>query len=400
MIQDVLHRYNPWWEERSVKLEGIFDRPSIVHGLVEQLKKPDIVFLTGLRRVGKTTLMKLLIREIIQKEVCEAKNVLYVSLDDYLLRNYSIIEIVEQYRKLHTLSVDEKSYLFFDEIVFKDEYELQVKNLYDSQKVKIYASSSSASLIKTKKAYLTGRNRLIEVLPLDFEEYLVFKRISIRKRDGHLLERYFEDFLQTGGLPEYVIREDGEYLKELVDDIIVKDIAAVHTIRNIDILKDFFLLLMERAGKTVSVNKIANILQLSPDTSRRYFDMFTACYLIHPVKRHGKTNEKLLSPKKIYAADLGIRTFFTGFRDIGSLFENYVYLKIKHLHPRYLKIAGIELDFIIPDRLLLEVKYNKKINVKQFQLFESFEVEHKLILDSIKKLGELERIAGTISSKL
>ena len=81
MIRDVLHRYNPWWEDGSVTLKDIFDRPSIMHYLVEQLKTPDIVFLTGLRRVGKTTLMKLLIREIIHKDVCAPKNVLYVNLE-------------------------------------------------------------------------------------------------------------------------------------------------------------------------------------------------------------------------------------------------------------------------------------------------------------------------------
>ena len=86
---------------------------------------------------------------------------------------------------------------------------------------------------------------------------------------------------------------------------------------------------MERAGKSISINKIASILQISPDTSKRYLEYFSNTYLIYLMSRHGKTNERLLSAKKVYAPDLGIRTSFTGIRDKGSLFENYVFLNIK-----------------------------------------------------------------------
>ncbi len=188
-----------------------------------------------------------------------------------------------------------------------------MKNFYDNQNVKIFASSSSASLLKDRKPYLTGRSSVIEILPLDFEEYL-----------------------QTGGIPQYVLEMDMEYLKDLVDDIIMKGIAAVHNIKNPQILKGFFLLLMERAGKQISINKVANILSISPDSARRYLEMFENTYLIYTVSRYGKTNERILSSKKVYAADLGIKTLFTGFRDNGALFENYVYLLIEHNKPHYL----------------------------------------------------------------
>jgi predicted AAA+ superfamily ATPase len=84
----------------------------------------------------------------------------------------------------------------------------------------------------------------------------------------------------------------------MIDDIIMKDIAAAHAIQHVGILRDFFLLCMERAGKAVSINKLANILGISPDTSRRYSGYFLETYLIHPISRHGKTNERIRSPKQ------------------------------------------------------------------------------------------------------
>jgi len=150
---------------------------------------------------------------------------------------------------------------------------LQLKNLYDAHKVKIYASSSSSTILRSKTAYLTGRNIILEVLPLDFEEYLKFKNITISRADTHLVERYFEDYLRTGGIPEYVLYEDLDYLREFVDDVIYKDIASFYKVKNISLLKDFFILLMERAGKQFSINKMANILKISPDTARRYLHM-------------------------------------------------------------------------------------------------------------------------------
>jgi predicted AAA+ superfamily ATPase len=312
--------------------------------------------------------------------------IFYISLDDYLLSKHTILKLIEEYRKIHKISFKEKIYLFLDEITYQGNFEVQLKNIYDAHNAKVYASSSSASILKGRKPYLTGRNVVIEVLPLDFREYLAFKGIAISKADSHLIDGYFEDFMQTGGLPEYVLRGDMEYLKELVDDIIYKDIAVVHGIKNPQVLKDFFLLLMERAGKTASLNKMANILSISPDTAKRYFEMFCDTYLIYPVMRCGKTTERVVSPKKVYAADLGVRTFFTGFRDKGSLFENYVYLKIRHKTPCYIYEDGGEIDFLTVDKTLIEVKYKSEMQEKQRSLFERVKAKEKVILRSVSDI--------------
>ncbi len=382
-MEEVLYRYNPWWE--GAKIEGLIDRPAMLSQIKQHLSSPQIIFLTGLRRVGKTTLLKLVIRHLIAKGVPPSR-IFYISLDDYLLSKHTMLKLIEEYRKIHKISFKEKIYLFLDEITYQGNFEVQLKNIYDAHNAKVYASSSSASILKGRKSYLTGRNVVIEVLPLDFREYLAFKGIAISKADSHLIDGYFEDFMQTGGLPEYVIRGDIEYLKELVDDIIYKDIAAAHGIKNPQVLKDFFLLLMERAGKTASLNKMANILSISPDTAKRYFEMFCDTYLIYPVMRCGKTTERVVSPKKVYAADLGVRTFFTGFRDKGSLFENYVYLKIRHKTPCYIYEDGGEIDFLTVDKILIEVKYKSEMQEKQRSLFDRVKAREKVILRSVSDI--------------
>jgi hypothetical protein len=286
-MEEILYRYNPWWEERF-SLPNIIERPNFLKIMSKYLLSPQIVFLTGLRRIGKTTLFKLFIKYLLDEEKINPTRIFYVSLDDYLLSKKTILELVEDFRKIHKISFREKIFLFLDEVGYKKNFEIQLKNLYDAGNVKIYASSSSSTVLRSKKAYLTGRNIILEVLPLDFEEYLKFKNITIAKADKYLQERYFEDYLKTGGIPEYVLYEDIEYLKELVDDIIYKDIASFYKVKNISLLKDFFVLLMERAGKQFSINKMANILKISPDSARRYLQMFVDTYLIYLVQRYGK----------------------------------------------------------------------------------------------------------------
>ncbi|MDD4358463.1 MAG: ATP-binding protein, partial [Candidatus Pacebacteria bacterium] len=302
-FEQIFYRYNPWWEGRF-ELSNVINRESILNKLKESLPSSKIIMLTGLRRIGKTTLMKCMIKHLLDINI-DPKYIFYISLDDYLLSNQNLLEIIDNYRAFKKIAFDEKIYLFLDEIANQKDFEIQLKNIYDQGHAKVYASSSSASILKNKKAFLTGRNTVIEVLPLDFEEYLIFKKIDIKKSNSNLLKTYFEDFIQKGGIPEYVLTDDIEYLKELVDDIIQKDIANFYGVKDTHLLKDFFLLLMERSGKIMSINKIAKILDISPDSAKRYLEMFKNTYLIYVVQRTGKTNERLLSAKKVYASDLG-----------------------------------------------------------------------------------------------
>ena len=388
VMEVVLYKSNPWWEE-TYSFNG-HRRDKYLKVLESWLENRDIVFLTGLRRVGKTSLLKNFISTLIHEHSVAPEHIFYISLDLYVLDDYSISEIVDAYRKIHKLPSKQKVYLFLDEVTSKESYQKELKNFYDLENVKIFASSSSASLLKDKNAYLTGRQRILEVMPLDFYEYLMFKEIQIKKADKHLWESYFEEYMQDGGMPEYVLTSDVTYLQNLIDNIINKDIIAHYHIRNNQIVKDFYKLLMERSGKQLSFNKIATILDISVDSAKRYYHYFEETYLIYSIEKYGKLNEKIKGVKKIYASDVGLRNVTIGYRDKGAIYENLVFLKIKDYAPSYLYVDGIEIDFITKSGILIEAKYNSKLNEKQQKLFDSFKAKEKYVLNGYEGLVLLD----------
>jgi len=139
-ISELLYRYNPWWE-MDYELQGIYER-KILDRIINKLDSRDIIILTGLRRVGKTTVFKLLIERLLNDKGINQKKIFYISLDDYLLSKKNIAEIIDEYRRIHRISFSEKIFIFLDEITYKKDYEIQLKNLYDSGNIKIFASSS------------------------------------------------------------------------------------------------------------------------------------------------------------------------------------------------------------------------------------------------------------------
>jgi len=384
-MEQVLYKLNPWWEvdfhTKSVP------RPKYQNKLSKLLPMRDIVLLTGLRRVGKTTIIKQIVEELLRKVKPEL--IFYVSLDAYGLEKYSIHEIVTRYRTIHRLGLDQKIYVFLDEIAFKEDFQKELKDFYDNENIKIYASASSASILRDKKAYLTGRTRTIEILPLDFEEFLVFRNPKIKTADAYLLENYFMEYMQTGGLPEYVLTGDIVYLSELVDSILYKDIIAFHNIKDSAIVKDFFRLLMERAGKMLTLNKMAKILGISLDTVRRYMEYFKETYIVYTVERCGKLNQRLRTGKKLYAGDVGLKNMATGFRDRGAVFENMVYLKIKQNDPCYIYEDGNEIDFFFKDTLM-EIKFGKELKGKQLRLFEKIPAKKKIVVSEWQEYMKLK----------
>jgi predicted AAA+ superfamily ATPase len=387
-MKEVFYRFNPWWEE-EYNIDFI-DRPSYTNKLINSIENKSIEIITGLRRIGKTTLLKLVIDKLLTKNITNPKYLFYISLDFYGLEDKSLIDIVEEYFKIQEIKFSEKVYLFFDEITFQKDYSKQLKNLYDLYNAKIFVTSSSSSVLKGQKAFLTGREKITEIYPLTFEEFLIFKGIKIKKADNHLVPVYFEKYMEMGGIPEYVLTEDVEYIKQLVDDIIYKDIISFYNIKDNHSVREFFYLLMERAGKQVSFNKIAKILNVSVDTVRRYFTYFVETYLIYPVSKCGKLNENIKSPKKIYVGDVGIKNSVTGFRDKGAIFENLVFLKIKEKNPCYIYENKIELDFLTENKVLIEVKYNSQLNEKQKKLFANYPAKQKVIIDNVDSFLSME----------
>jgi len=378
MLRDILYQYNPWWEGEFQC--NYIRRAVYLQQFNEVIERKTIEMLTGLRRVGKTALMKLLIEQLLRSNL--PNRIMYLTMDAFGIEKYSIHEILEEFRKIHKHSRDTHLYLFLDEIIAKPSYQQELKNFYDNENVKIFVSASQAGLLKDQRSDLTGRVRIHEILPLRFDEYLHFKKITVKRSEHYLIERYFEDYMNSGGMPEYVMTGDVGYLNELCENILYKDIVVAYGIKDSSLIRDYFRLLMERSGKQASINKIANILGISPDTSKRYMEYFLNTYLIHAVERCGKINERIRSGKKIYAGDVGIRNIITGFRDKGAIFENLVYLVIKQHDPCYVYHEGTEIDFRTKDHLI-EVKYGSEMTQKQMKLYEEIPVERKYILNSV-----------------
>lgn len=392
-MEDLLFQYNPWWESYPF-LEDVRPRDRYTRQVLGQLKTGRVVLLSGLRRVGKSTIMKLVANDLIE-EGYDKTRIMYVSLDDYLLRNSTILDVVSSFRQIHKHPVDREITLLLDEVTSVGEFRQQLKTLVDRDRVRMVAASSSASLLKDSKAFLTGRSITVEVQPLTFDEYLRFKGNAVSKRDGHLLDGYFRDFVREGGMPEHVLHPSREYLMGLVDDIIQKDITAFHGLKNHTVLRDYFTLLMERSGKQVSVNKVAKVLGISPDTSHRYLGYFADTYLVHLVTRWGKTNERILSPRKVYVSDLGIKHLFVGDRDWGSYFENYVYNRLRQYQEvHYVREGGLELDFLTQDGTLIESKYNADLVGRQRELFDQYPAKRKQVVGSVKDLRSIDELWG------
>ena len=128
-MEELFYRYNPWWEE-NFTLAEIINRPDEIQILEKYLDQKSIVFLTGLRRVGKTTLMKMLIKKMIDEHYIDPIHIFYISLDDYNLSKKTILEIVEEYRTIHRIAFKQKSYLFFAGVVSNKSFCFSVISLW------------------------------------------------------------------------------------------------------------------------------------------------------------------------------------------------------------------------------------------------------------------------------
>ncbi|MBS3141588.1 ATP-binding protein [Candidatus Woesearchaeota archaeon] len=371
-----LFKQNPWWEEKFK--DDSFTRDIYLKQILSNINSKEIIILTGLRRIGKTTIIKQTIKHLLENKT-KPEEIFFVSLDSFNLLEFSIHRLIEEYKKIHKKSSSDFFYLFLDEVSSREDFEQELKSIYDNENIKVICSSSIATLMRDKKASLTGRTKTIEVMPLNFQEFLIFREAKITKSDSAKLESYFKDYLKIGGIPYYVLKEDKTYINELIEGIIYKDIIAYHKITAEKTIKELFILLCQRVGKPMSYNKISEILKISVDSAKRYVNYFEKAYLFYVVDRYSKSiNEKVTSPKKIYIGDVGIKNAITGFKDLGASYENLVFLSIKDKNPTYYLENSTEIDFITKDSLI-EAKYNQELEKNQKKLFDTLKIKNKII---------------------
>ncbi len=393
-LEQIFYRFNPWWTE-PFPVPGII-RENPLGELLKEAEKKEITFVTGLRRVGKTTLLKQVIAHLLHQ--VKPRHILFLSLDHSALMSFSLLELVERYREIHALAAREKIYLFFDEVQYHEKFEQDLKVLYDHENVKIFASGSNSLLLKDKKAFLTGRNVQRVINPLTFEEFLLFKGLKISGEDKQVRQKFFLQYLEQGGMPEYILTGDQEKITSLVSNIIYKDIVGKHNIKNAAKIQELFLLLCERVGKRLTYNKLANVLGIDVETVSSYLSYFEETFLIYQVSRYTKSfNEAVKSPKKIYIADNGFRTVFIGARDYGALWENLVFLQFKEKKVRYFLKDEKEIDFIVelyPRRCIaLEAKFKESISEEEEKTLNLAPCKEKTI---VRTLFDIQKIKESL----
>ncbi|MFP3872185.1 MAG: ATP-binding protein [Candidatus Natronoplasma sp.] len=371
-LDEIMARYNPWWEG-SFGSPGI-KRKSYIKEVERKLEQRRMVLIYGLRRVGKTYIMKQFIGEMLKDIAPE--NIFYISMDHPAVEDVSLQDLLDDYRKRFMLSRDEKVYVLLDEVQKREDFEKELKSIYDLEdNVYLIGAGSNSLMIKHKSGALTGRHARVQVEPLSFEEYLEFRDISVKPSEMFIEEKAFEEYMSLGGMPEYVLTEDPEYIEDMIEDIIYKDIVSRYKVKDPLLLKKLFFLLCERVGKRVTSSKLARVLKLSHDTVTSYLNYFKETYLIDLVEKKGTLNERTYAPKKAYICDVGVLNVMRGKVEKGALAENLAYQKLKKFGtPRYIMENSNEIDFFV-DGKAYEVKFKEDITADDVDNLVSIEAD-------------------------
>lgn len=357
---------NPWWEGRAI--EAGIDRKEYIALLPTFQKRKQIEILIGSRRAGKTTLLKQFIKELLQQGV-PRKDIFYAALDHPSLSGTPISEHVKNMRRMFMHDRKKKLYLFFDEVQESPKWELELKSLYDIENLKIFCTGSTSSLIKSQGGRLTGRQIVATVYPLSFHEFILFHGEKPALSEDYKLERLAEDYLLIGGYPEHVLHPSSEYMANLLDDILMRDLIRLYPIKRAAVLKDLLRLIASSVGSRISFNKLSNVLGLAVDTVKDYLYYLDSAFIVSSMDKWTMSNtERIYAQKKIYFWDTGIKTLLTGTSDIGMKAENAVYMEMqrKKVSCGYFAESEREVDFVAGKQgspLPIEVKYMSTIDL-------------------------------------
>ena len=344
--------------------------------ILNYLEERQIIVITGMRRVGKTTLVKELLKGI------ESTNKIYIDLQQIenreLFSDKNFDNILLQLRNKRGLNVDQKMYIAIDEIQLVPELPGIIKYLYDHNDIKFIITGSSSYYMKNLfTESLSGRKIIFELYPLDFDEFLNFKNIKHGNNDDFMtitiptsgyetFKHYYDEFIEYGGFPEVVLAHSFEIKKEMLKDIINSYINIdVETLSDFKKKDDFYKLvkvLAERIGSRIDYAKLSNIVGISNLTLKNYMKFLEDTYLIHRISVFTESREKeITKAKKLYFSDTGIANILADLNG-GAKFENTVFNQIKHHgEVRYYALkTGREIDFVFKrekeDPIALEIK--------------------------------------------
>jgi uncharacterized protein len=340
-----------------------------------------VVVITGMRRTGKTTILKQLLSEL------KSENKIYFDLEKlsdreiFDQKNYDNILLDLEQRGIN---ISKKIYLAIDEIQFLPNITSVIKYLYDHHDIKFFVSGSSSYYLKNLFTQsLAGRKLIFELFPLDFGEFLFFKDVPYKKlslfksnissNEYERLKFYYEEYLTYGGFPEVVLSQSPEIKKEILSDIISSyvniDIKSLADFRKDKEIYNLIKMLASRIGTKLDYNKLASLCGLSRHAVEEYLDFFEKTYLIFRVPVFTKNPDReIVKARKIYFCDNGLVDVIVD-NSSGSKFENAIFHQLKqHGGIRYYSLKdGSEIDFILDDQTALEVKESPTAS-DQFEL--------------------------------
>lgn len=372
-------------------------------GVLEHMPHDQVLVISGVRRCGKSTLLHYVRSK-------QAEQDYFINFDDERLSRFS----VEDFQTLFEVFIElygNQTYFYFDEIQNILGWERFVRRLHDNNN-KVFITGSNASMLsKELGTHLTGRHHQIELYPFSFREYLDFFDVELTQLDttrgkGEALKR-FRDYLTDGGFPGFLAYRQADYLKDLYQSILYRDIVTRYGITRVNELKEMVYFIASNVGSLVSYGKIKQMLQIGNTTTiKDYFYYLQEAYLAFTIQKfHYSAKRQLLAPKKIYFIDSAMAQM-VGFRfsdNVGHMLENLVYLELRR---RYAEIFyhsnQHECDFIIRDRGRIEYAYQvtqslADAKTKQREITGLVEAmaEHDLSNGMILTLDESDHITIT-----
>jgi predicted AAA+ superfamily ATPase len=334
------------------------NRDDIIRRIRPFIGKKVIKILSGIRRCGKSVLFKLIQKELLADGVAPV-NILAMNFDTFEDSANQPPEAIYASIKQKTQAVTGKVYVFLDEIQVLPGWEKLVNSCFTELNTDLFVSGSNSQMLSPEYAtYLGGRYVMFTIYPFSFRE-----AVSAWELYGKTLtpKEAFDRYLVFGGMPfiyqlhfdDFSIRQ---YLRDIADSILLKDITGRYNIRDIELLKHIILFLCSNIGGMFSTTSIQNYLKhekrtISWETIYNYIDHCKTACLLLPVQQENLSGKKLLrANEKIYITDHGLREAIYGNnrRDISRILENIVYLELlrNDFSVTVGKIDTNEIDFI------------------------------------------------------
>jgi predicted AAA+ superfamily ATPase len=383
----MIEKYNFHWREGF--LYNFPKKREIFNKLIDEIKTRQIISLTGIRRTGKSVLLKQIIDYLISVEKVKRENILFYSFDEEQPKIDDIIKEYESKTAKDILKENTKIYIFLDEIQKLENWQNQIKYYYDNySNIKFFVSGSSSLFIKKKtRESLAGRIYEFTLYPLSFREFLIFrdKEEFIEKPSmfENLLKGEFLAYLKRQFIEIVNETEErvGEYLRTLVEKIVYQDIPKVFPIENEDLLMKIIKIISSDPGMILDYKSLSNELGISRVTLSNYFFYLEESFLIRKLYNFSKNNltsEKKM--KKFYLSSTSLFTFLNNSVEESKLIENLIVVNTGASF-FWRTPQKYEVDIVLAkgnEIIPIEIKYRNNILPKEVKNLIHFSKDFKI----------------------